>query len=165
MTVDLILRNAKVYTRTGIVEAGVAVDDGRIFKVAKETNLPQSSTKIDLKGNLILPGLIDLHGHLRDQQLSYKEDFLSGTSAAAAGGVTLAIDMPNNKPVTMDVKSLRERMKSAENQTIVNIAFYSAFPDNLEELREIVTEGESDEPPAIKSLKPKISVPFPILTL
>jgi dihydroorotase len=141
LTVDLVLRNAKVYTSRGIVEAGVAIDEGRIFRVAKEPNLPQASAESDLKGRLLLPGLIDPHVHLRDQQLAYKEDFSSGTAAAAAGGVTLTIDMPNNRPVTMDVKSLRERMNLAKTRSVVNVAFYSAFPENPEEIRSIVREG------------------------
>ena len=141
MQVDTVLHNAKIYTRGRIVEAGIAIDKGKILKIAKETNLPQASTKLDLKGNITLPGLIDPHVHLRDQQLAYKEDFFSGTSAAAAGGVTLTIDMPNNKPVTMDSKSLRERMKLAETRVVVNVAFYSAFPENSGEAPSIVEEG------------------------
>jgi len=141
LPVDLILSNAKIYTPKGVVEAGLAIDNGRIVKIAKETNLPQASEKLDMKGKMVLPGLIDPHVHLRDQQLAYKEDFFTGTSSAAAGGVTLVIDMPNNKPVTMSVSSLRERMKLAENRVVVNIAFHSAFPENLEEVQGIVEQG------------------------
>jgi len=141
LPVDMVLHNAKIYIRGRIVEAGLAIDEGRIFKIAKETNLPPASTKLNLKGHVTLPGLIDPHVHLRNQQLAYKEDFSSGTAAAAAGGVTLTIDMPNNKPVTMDSISLRERMKLAERRAVVNVAFYSAFPQKLEEVPSIVTEG------------------------
>jgi len=141
LPVDLILNNAKIYTPKGVVEAGLAIDNGRIVKIGKETNLPQASEKLDMKGMMVLPGLIDPHVHLRDQQLAYKEDFFSGTSSAAAGGMTLVIDMPNNKPVTMSVSSLRERMKLAENRAVVNIAFHSAFPENLEEIQGIVEQG------------------------
>ncbi len=138
---DLVLYNAKIYTSEGMIEAGVAVDDGRILKIAKKTNLPQASTRLNIKGQTVLPGLIDPHVHLRDQQLAYKETFFSGTAAAAAGGVTLTIDMPNNKPVTMSTKSLKERMKLAETRTVVNVAFHSAFPENLEEMSQIVEQG------------------------
>jgi dihydroorotase-like cyclic amidohydrolase len=138
---DLLLTNAKVYTRNEIVKAGLAVEGGRIWKVAKEANLPKAVAKLDLEGNLVLPGLIDSHVHLRDQQLSYKEDFFSGTSAAAAGGVTLAIDMPNNQPVTMGPEALKDRMSLAETKAIVNVAFFSAFPEDLREARLIVDEG------------------------
>lgn len=141
MLVDLVLHNAKIYTPRGVVEAGLAIDEGRILKIAKETNLPHASERLDMKGKMVLPGLIDSHVHLRDQQLAYKEDFFSGTSAAAAGGVTLTIDMPNNKPVTMSSKSLRERMKLAETRVVVNVAFHSAFPKSLEEIRRIVKQG------------------------
>jgi len=138
---DLVLYNAKIYTTEGIIEAGVAVDDGKILKIAKKPNLPQASTKMNMKEQIVLPGLIDPHVHLRDQQLAYKETFFSGTAAAAAGGVTLTIDMPNNKPVTMSTKSLKERMKLAETRTVVNVAFHSAFPENLEEVSQIVEQG------------------------
>jgi len=141
LLVDLVLLNSKVYLNEEIVEAGIAVDKGKIFRIAKETNLPKASKKLDLKGCLILPGLIDCHVHLRDQQLAYKEDFFTGTSAAAVGGVTTVLDMPNNKPVTMDTQSLRERMKSAKKRAIVNIAFYSTFPDDVREIPAIVKEG------------------------
>jgi dihydroorotase len=141
LPVDTVLRNARVVVRGRIVEAGLAIDEGRVFRIAKKTNLPQASKKINLKGNVILPGLIDSHVHLRNRQLAYKEDFFSGTAAAAAGGVTLVIDMPNNKPVTMDSISLKERMKLAERRAVVNVAFYSAFPQNLKEISSIVKEG------------------------
>ncbi|MCW4027829.1 MAG: dihydroorotase family protein [Candidatus Bathyarchaeota archaeon] len=141
MTVDLVLRDAKVYSPSGIVEAGLAVQDGRIAKIAKDANLPRASEEICLEGRLILPGVIDVHVHLRDQELSYKEDFFTGTAAAANGGVTLVIDMPNNKPVTMSQESLEERMRIAQEKSVVNVAFYSAFPDKAEKMGGIVREG------------------------
>ncbi|MFB0504676.1 MAG: dihydroorotase family protein [Candidatus Bathyarchaeia archaeon] len=141
MTVDLVLTDARVYTSSGIVEAGLAIQDGTIVKVAKDTNLPRASEEIDLEGCLILPGVIDVHVHLRDQELSYKEDFFTGTAAAANGGVTLVVDMPNNKPVTMSQKTLEERMRIAKEKSVVNIAFYSAFPDRAEQMSRIVREG------------------------
>jgi dihydroorotase len=141
LPVDAVLNNAKIFTRGSIVEAGIAIDKGKIVKIAKDTNLPPASTKIDLKGHIILPGLIDLHVHLRDQQLAYKEDFFTGTVAAAAGGVTLVVDMPNNKPVTVDSFSLKERMKLAEKQVLVNVGFNSAFPKRAEEIAEVVKAG------------------------
>jgi dihydroorotase len=141
LPVDTVLNNAKIFTRGSIVEAGIAIDKGKIVKIAKDTNLPPASTKINLKGHITLPGIIDPHVHLRDQQLAYKEDFFTGTSAAASGGVTLVVDMPNNKPVTMDSFSLKERMRLAEKQMLVNVAFNAAFPKTLEEIAEVVKAG------------------------
>ena len=141
MTVDTVLHNTKICIHGKLVEAGIAIDKGKIVKIAKDTNLPPASTKINLNGHITLPGIIDLHVHLRDQQLAYKEDFSTGTAAAAAGGVTLVVDMPNNKPVTMDSSSLKERMRLAEKQVLINVAFNSAFPQRLEEIAEVVKAG------------------------
>jgi len=141
LLVDLVLYNGKVYIPKGLVEAGIAIDEGRIVKIAKETNLPKASVRTDLKGCIALPGLIDPHVHLRDQELAYEEDFFTGTAAAAAGGVTSVLDMPNNTPVTMDSRSLKDRMKLAEKRVVVNVGFYSAFPENTEEITSIVREG------------------------
>ena len=102
MIVDTVLHNKKIFFNGTLVKGGLAIDGGKIVKIAKEANLPNATTKIDLENHITLPGLIDCHVHLRDQDLSYKEDFFSGTAAAAAGGVTTLIDMPNNRPVTMD---------------------------------------------------------------
>ena len=141
MPVDVTLQNAKVYTEKGFIKAGIAINNGQIVKIAKETNLPKATTRIDLEENLALPGLIDSHVHLRDEQLSYREDFLSGTKAAAAGGVTTVVDMPNNRPLTMSAQNLRERVRQAETRVLVNVAFNSAFPTNIDEIRRIVDAG------------------------
>ncbi len=141
LLVDLVLHNGKIYTLKGFTAAGIAIEKGRIFKIAKETNLPKASSKMNLNGHIVLPGLIDSHVHLRDQERAYKEDFFTGTAAAAAGGFSLVIDMPNNKPVTMNAQSLKGRMKLAEKRVLVNVAFYSAFPQTTKEISSIAKGG------------------------
>jgi len=138
---DLILNNAKAYIDNEIVDCSIAINQGKIFRIAKEANMPKAETKIDLKSLLVLPGLIDVHVHLRDEGKAYKEDFYSGTAAAATGGFTTVLDMPNNKPVTMSVETLRRRMKIAERKILVNVGFYSEFPKNMKETEEIIGEG------------------------
>jgi len=88
-----------------------------------------------------MPGLIDAHVHLRDEGKAYKEDFFSGTSAAAAGGFTTVLDMPNNDPVTMSKQTLSNRMKIAAGKILVNVGFYSEFPEDLGQVAGIVSEG------------------------
>jgi len=123
------------------MQAGLAIDGGKIVRIAKDANLPSASRDMDLGGLLVLPGVIDGHVHLRDQGLSYKEDFFSGTAAAASGGVTLVVDMPNNDPVTMASATLEERMGEAARKVVVNVAFCSAFPEKIREMKMIVREG------------------------
>jgi dihydroorotase len=141
LPVDLVVYNGKISIQSAYITAGVAVDEGKIVKVAKKTNLPPASEKIDTQGNFILPGLIDMHTHLRDQKQAYEEDFTTGTAAAVAGGITLCADMPNNEPVTMDAETLKERMRVAANKILTNVAFYSAFPTGLHEISSIVDQG------------------------
>ena len=141
MVVDLVLINAKAYINKKIVDSSLATNNGKIFKMGKEANMPKAEAKIDLKNLLVLPGLIDAHVHLRDEGKAYKEDFYSGTAAAAAGGITTVLDMPNNNPVTMDAETLKNRMKIAKGEILVNVGFYSEFPRNMKEIEEIVEEG------------------------
>jgi dihydroorotase (multifunctional complex type) len=141
LIVDSVLANAKAYLDKAIVDCSIAINNSRILKVGKETNMPKADTKIDLKNLLVLPGLIDVHVHLRDEGKAYKEDFHSGTAAAAAGGISTVFDMPNNEPATMSVESLRNRMKIAEERILVNVGFFSEFPKNMEEIGGIIKEG------------------------
>jgi len=141
LSVDTVLHNAKVYTGNALVDAGIAIEGAKIVKIAKKTNLPAAGCKINLCGSLALPGLVDSHVHLRGQQLAYREDFRSGTSAAVAGGVTTVADMPNNQPLTMSAETLKDRMKAAERDIFVNVAFLSAFPANQREIGRIVRAG------------------------
>lgn len=141
MIVDLVLSNTKAYMDNKIVDCSLAINQGKIFKIGKEANMPKAETKIDLKNLLVLPGLIDVHVHLRDEGKAYKEDFYTGTAAAAAGGITTVLDMPNNKPVTMSVEALKRRIKVAERKVLVNVGFYSEFPKNMKETEGIIREG------------------------
>ena len=113
-----------------IVDCSIAIEEGKIQKIGKETQMPNADQKTDLHNLLVLPGLIDEHVHLRDEGRAYKEDFASGTAAAAAGGFTTVLDMPNNDPVTMSVQTLQNRMRVAQRKLLVNVGFYSEFPQN-----------------------------------
>ncbi|HSV49383.1 MAG TPA: dihydroorotase family protein [Candidatus Acidoferrales bacterium] len=143
MIVDSVLTNAKAYLkeRRQIVDCCIAIEEGKIQKIGKETQMPSADEKTDLHGLLVLPGLIDEHVHLRDEGRAYKEDFTSGTAAAAAGGFTTVLDMPNNDPVTMSVKRLENRMELARRRILVNVGFYSEFPKTTPEIKEIANAG------------------------
>lgn len=71
-----------------------------------------------------LPGLIDIHVHLREPGATQKEDFYTGTLAALAGGITTVIDMPNNPSPTTSIKSLKEKINLAKKKALCNCYFY-----------------------------------------
>jgi dihydroorotase (multifunctional complex type) len=141
LIVDSVLTNAKAYLNNEIVDCSIAIEDGKIFKIGKETQMPNADDKTNLGNMLVLPGLIDVHVHLRDEGKAYKEDFYTGTAAAAAGGMTTVLDMPNNDPVTMSKETLKNRMQIAERSVLVNVGFYSEFPNDLGEITGIVAQG------------------------
>ena len=141
LIVDSVFTNAKAYINGQIIDCSIAIEEGKIQKIGKETQMPNADEKTNLHGLLVLPGLIDEHVHLRDEGKAYKEDFTSGTAAAAAGGFTTVLDMPNNDPVTMSVRTLRNRMSIAQSKILVNVGFYSEFPKKLPELQDIVAGG------------------------
>ncbi len=141
MIVDSVLTNAKAYLNGQIVDCSIAIEEGKFFKIGKETQMPNADQKTNIKNLLVLPGLIDEHVHLRDEGKAYKEDFQTGTAAAAAGGFTTVLDMPNNEPVTMSVQTLRERMGIASRKILVNVGFYSEFPKKITEIEGIVEQG------------------------
>jgi len=141
LTVDSVLNNTKAYLKQGIVECSIAIEEGKIFKIGKEVNMPKADEKLNLHNLLVLPGVIDSHVHLRDEAKAYKETFLTGTAAAAAGGVTTVLDMPNNTPVTMSAQALHNRIRLAKSNILVNVGFYSEFPSKLSEVDNIVALG------------------------
>ncbi|MEM2419851.1 MAG: dihydroorotase family protein [Candidatus Bathyarchaeia archaeon] len=141
MTVDLILKDLKAYLDGEVRECCIAIENSVIRKIGKEPHMLKADRTLSLNGLLVLPGLIDVHVHLRDEGKVYKEDFYTGTAAAAAGGFTTVLDMPNNTPVTMSVETLRGRMEVAKKKILVNVGFYSEFPEKTREVNAIIEEG------------------------
>lgn len=88
-----------------------------------------------------LPGLIDVHVHLRDPGQTEKEDFFTGSSAAVAGGFTTILDMPNNKIPITSIDSLHEKQKIANEKIICDVGFYfGSLGQNLEDFKKIQSQ-------------------------
>ncbi len=89
--------------------------------------------------NITLPGLIDPHVHLRDPGQTHKEDFLSGTSAALAGGFTTVLDMPNNAEPITTLERLAAKINAAQSQIVGDIGFhFGTLGDNFDEFPNII---------------------------
>jgi dihydroorotase len=128
MTVDLVLRDGILIVNDSERVLSVAIDAGKIEGFYKHGKEPSSRKVLDCRGLYILPGLIDMHVHLRDLDQSYKEDYESGTMAAAAGGVTTVVDMPNSTPPVLSREVLDRKIQSATSKRYVNVGFYSGIP-------------------------------------
>jgi len=121
--VDLTIENTKLIFPSTIVEAGLAIENGKIVKIAKDVNLPKADLKLNCRGLLTFPGVIDSHVHFRDPGLTYKEDFSTGSMAAAAGGVTMVVDMPNTMPPLVDPESFKTKVEAVKGKSYVDYGF------------------------------------------
>lgn len=98
---NLLIKNGRVIDPSQGMDdtLDVVVENGLIKEIGKGLKAPAGAEVLDASGNYVVPGLIDMHVHLRDPGLEYKEDIVSGTKAAVAGGFTSVCCMPNTKPV------------------------------------------------------------------
>jgi len=129
----MLLKNCKIIENDDEVVKDILIEEGRIKNINE--NIDYGGRVIDVGGKHVLPGLIDPHVHFRDCELAYKEDYLTGSMAAAAGGVTTILDMPNTIPATTTVALLNEKRKLAE-KSVVNYGFhFAAAIDNIEEIK------------------------------
>lgn len=126
---DLVIKNAKLTGKPG--EYNVGVDDGKITEITKEKINAEKT--IDIKANYLMAGFIDPHVHFRDPGLTQKEDFKTGSEAAACGGFATVIDMPNTLPKTNTYKALREKMDIASKKSVVNF-YLQAGHNTLKEM-------------------------------
>lgn len=92
--VDLNIINGKVFLSDGLFEVGLSIDGGKIVVIGKNDSLPTAEETINASDRIILPGAIDAHTHILDLIFDYREDFVSGTQAAASGGITTILEMP-----------------------------------------------------------------------
>src|SRR3989338_2089812 len=124
-TVDLILKNCKIVTSEKIIEANIAVDEGKISEIKKVAGTPKADETIDVKGKIVLPGAIDPHVHFRDPGKTHKEDFYTVSLSAAFGGVTTVLDMPNKNPDIDSNKNLELKRKEIKKKAVVDYGLYA----------------------------------------
>ena len=134
--------NAKLWLDTGTYEGGLVTENGAVSKIGKESSLPQTEVTIDAEGKLVIPGLVDLHVHFREPGFTQKEDFSTGTRAAAAGGVTTVLDEPNNNPVTSSTAALRAKKVLVKEKAYVDYLFEMAvYAEGLDEVQAASSMG------------------------
>ena len=117
----LLLKNTKAFVENKFIDTDILVENEKIVRIEK--NISSDAKVIDCSGKYVIPGLIDAHVHFREPGSVDKEDFLSGSKAAAAGGVTTVLDMPNNTPAIVSDSDLDNKRKLAE-KSIINYGLY-----------------------------------------
>lgn len=141
---SLILKNCKTIDNK---ITNIIIEEGKIKDIKKTLLSSEKNTDkiINVKENIIIPGLIDPHVHLRDPGLTQKETWKTGSQAAAHGGYTTIIDMPNTIPKTDTVTNFKEKKEIAEKKSCVDYALHAGVKTQKD-----VMEINKEKPAAYK---------------
>ncbi|RQG88049.1 hypothetical protein EA462_14460 [Natrarchaeobius halalkaliphilus] len=140
--VDTQFSGGRVYHAGELMDLTVGVTDGTVTHLARPGTALNATEQIELDGEWILPGFVDGHIHLREPGYVEKEGIETGTAAAAAGGVTTIVEMPNTTPPVLDVDRLEEKAARFARDSHVDHAFFGAITEenvgtgNIEALAE-----------------------------
>lgn len=138
---DLLISGGRVYSEGHFIDADIAASEGKVSCLLlrdRDYEKPAAHREYDATGKTVLPGMIDPHVHIRAPGMEHREDFFSGTCAAAAGGVTTFFEHPIANPPQYSLDILEQRIAAAEQDSVVDFAFYGAagseYPQHIRSL-------------------------------
>jgi len=134
---SILIKNADIVNEGRIFAGDLLIRNGRIDRIAPSIS-QGADIEINAEGKALLPGMIDCHVHFREPGLTHKADMASESAAAAAGGVTSVMEMPNTSPPAITNERLEEKFALAAEKMGVNYSFYlGASPRNIEEIKAV----------------------------
>lgn len=146
MTRTLIFNGRLVLPQGEPISGWILIEGDRIADIGSGPE-PEASVRIDAKGGLIMPGMVDTHVHFREPGLTRKATIASESRAALLGGVTSYLEMPNTVPPTTTIKAIGEKKAIAAENSPANYGFFlGASDDNIDEIRSL----DPHEIPGIK---------------
>ena len=136
MSDKTLIQNARLVNEGRISDSDLLISRGRIEKIAPHIAADGNTEVVDAAGRYLLPGMIDDQVHFREPGLTHKGGIRSESRAAAAGGITSFMEMPNTLPPTVTLDALEDKYVVAAEKSLVNYAFYlGATNDNLDVIR------------------------------
>ncbi|MDR1827607.1 MAG: dihydroorotase family protein [Methylobacteriaceae bacterium] len=141
---ELAIINGTVVSHLGRYKADIAVADGVITALVKPGGLRtgEARTVIDAGGLFVLPGCIEAHSHFREPGHEYKEDFYTGSMAAAAGGITTVFEMANTKPLADGPKEILDKIALISGRSFVDYCLHGLVTKrNIGRLTEMLAVG------------------------
>ena len=133
----VLIKNARIVNQGHITKGDILIEGEFIVQIGKSINKPEAQI-IDAKNNYVLPGVIDDQVHFREPGLTHKATIKSESRAAAAGGITSFIEMPNTNPQTTTIKKLEDKFQIASKTSFVNYSFmFGGTNDNLDEILKV----------------------------
>ena len=134
---DILIKNTRIYHNNSLQPAEIIIERGKVTKIGKDLRVSSSDMIIDANGALTLPAGIDVHVHFREPGMAAKENWYTGSCAAAAGGITTVIDQPNTIPPTTDRRSFEQKLKLAKKKSIIDFGINGGVTSNIEKLEEL----------------------------
>ncbi len=134
---DILIKNTRIYYNNSLQPAEIIIERGKITKIGRDLRVSSSDMIIDADGALTLPAGIDVHVHFREPGMTTKENWYTGSCAAAAGGITTVIDQPNTIPPTTDRRSFEQKLKLARKKSIIDFGINGGVTNNIEKLEEL----------------------------
>lgn len=141
MDVDLVVRGATIVSPSGRVQADLLVSAGHVAGLV-EPGRGKGAEVVDATGLVMIPGGVDTHVHMQDPGLTEREDFITGTGAAAAGGVTTIVEHNRSLPFVLEAELLREKAAYLAGRALIDFALLGgSHPDNVAQLRPMWEAG------------------------
>lgn len=138
---DLVIHGGRVVSHDSVINASIAIKDGLVLAIGADQAMPEAIDTLDAAGLYVLPGVIDVHVHFRDPGYTHKEDWASGTAAAAFGGVTTVFDMPNTIPSTGTPELLAEKHAIAASKAHIDFGLYGLLGEDTIDAVPALVEG------------------------
>jgi dihydroorotase len=125
----MLLRNANLYKDGSFSSSDLFVINDKQWIAGKNLSSVKTDAVIDLSGKYIIPGLVDVHVHLREPGFEYKETILSGTESGAAGGFTSICAMPNVNPAPDKIDNIRRIQDIIDKDACINVYQYGCITE------------------------------------
>src|SRR5437870_5093270 len=138
---NLVISGATIVTDTAAFAGAVAIKDGKIMAVGEARAMPAARETFNASGLHLLPGAIDVHVHFREPGYTHKEDWQTGTAAAAMGGVTTVFEMPNVDPPTATPAALALKQEAAKKAHVDYGLYGLLAEDNIDQLEPLIAGG------------------------
>ncbi|HET8572834.1 MAG TPA: dihydroorotase [Edaphocola sp.] len=134
-TETILFRNATLVNEGRQWQSDLLVKGGRIERIDRDISTKENAREIDATGNILMPGVIDVHVHFREPGLTHKAEIATESMAAVAGGTTSYMEMPNTKPPVLSREILEDKYLRASQASVANYSFYMGVSnDNTEEV-------------------------------
>lgn len=132
-----LIKNAQIINEGKIIDGDLLIKNDRIERIDRKLSVDGADV-VDARGQWLLPGMIDDQVHFREPGLKHKGDLATESKAAAAGGITSFMEMPNTSPFASTSAILVEKLRRADSRSAVNYGFYlGATNNNLEDIKSL----------------------------